>query len=152
MTKPRRDYGPVQLTDWLRQFYDHANVFRARDLGLLPQPDRGGGKRWSAALAEDIRARWPEIAAASECAGAPRLKERGWTESMIRDLLGQPDLTVPNPYYRCAGEMRLWRLQRVQEVEATPEFTQRRERAERQCEAAARGADTKRVWKWMTRP
>ena len=45
---------------------------------------------------EQIRARWPEIAAAVECIGAPGLKARGWTEAMIRDLLGEPDLLTDN--------------------------------------------------------
>ena len=58
----RPDYGPRQLADYLGAFY--AQVDRARDFGLLPEPDRGGGKRWSAAAADRIHARWPEIKAA----------------------------------------------------------------------------------------
>ncbi len=96
---------------------------------------------------EEIRIRWPEIAAAVKCIGAPGLTARGWTVAMIRDLLGKPDLTVDNPHYKTAAPMRLWRLQRVEAVEASPEFTQRRERAVRQCAAAARGAETKKIWK-----
>jgi hypothetical protein len=131
----RRDYGPFQLTDWLRQHgHEYVPVHRARDLGLLPAPDRGAGTRWSAALAEDIRSRWPEIAAAARCIGAPGLKERGWTEAMIRDFLGDPDLLVDNPHYKSAGQMRLWRLQRAEAIEATPEFAQRKARSERQTE------------------
>ena len=71
-------------------------------------------------LAEEIRGRWPEIAAAVECVGAVGLKERGWTEAMIRDLLGKPDTLRDNPHYKSADPMRLWRLQRVEAVEATP--------------------------------
>jgi len=73
----RCDYGPRQLAKYLLQVYDHVNVDRARFFGLLPEPDRDGGRRWSATAAEQIRARWPEIAAASHCIGAARLKERG---------------------------------------------------------------------------
>lgn len=142
----RRDYGPVQLTDYLRQFHERAYVQRARDLGLLPEPDRAGGRRWSAALAEQIRDRWPEIQAAAECIGAVKLRERGWTESMIRDLLGDPDLTVPNPHYRSGGEMRLWRLQRVEAAEAAPGFAEQRERGERRCAGASKAAETRRIW------
>ena len=112
----------------------------------MPEPDRARG-RWSAALAEQIRARWPEINAAAKCIGAPGLRERGWTEAMIRGLLGAPDLTVDNPHYKTAAPMRLWRLQRVEAAEASPEFASRRKRAERQCAAAARGAETKAIWK-----
>ena len=65
----RSAYGPVQLAEYLGAFY--GQVDRAREFGLLPEPDRGG-RCWSAALAEEIRGRWPEIAAAVECVGARR--------------------------------------------------------------------------------
>lgn len=145
--RSRRDHGPVQLADYLRQFYEHVNVNAARFFGLLPEPDRGAGRRWSAAAAEDIRSRWPEISAASRCISAFGLRERGWTESMIRDLLGQPDRYVDNPHYKKAEPMRLWRLQRAEEAEAAPGFAQRRERADRQRAAAAKAVETKKVWK-----
>lgn len=147
--KPRRDYGPRQLADYLGALY--GRVDNARIFGLLPEPDRGGGKRWSAALAEDIRARWPEINAAATCIGAVGLRERGWTEGMIRDMLGDPDLCVDNPHYKSAAPMRLWRLQRAVAAEATDEFMRRRERAVQQApmraRAAARGVETKKIWK-----
>jgi hypothetical protein len=144
----RRDYGPFQLADYLRASWPEAkgSVDRARTFGLLPEPDRARG-RWSAALVEEIRAKWPEIAAASRCIGAPGLKERGWTESMIRDLLGEPHLRVDNPHYKTAAPMRLWRLQRAEAVEATPEFAAARERGERQCAAAAKAAETRKIWR-----
>ena len=41
---------------------------------------------------------------------------------MIRDLLGKPDALRDNPHYKSADPMRLWQLQRVEAVEATPEF------------------------------
>jgi hypothetical protein len=140
----RRDYGPRQLAGYLGAPY--GRVDNARFFGLMPEPDRARG-RWSAALAEQIRARWPEIDAAAKCIGAPGLRERGWTEAMIRDLLGDPDLRVGNPHYKTAEPMRLWRLQRVEAAEASPEFALRRERAERQCAAAAKGAETKAIWR-----
>ena len=141
----RRDYGPRQLADYLGALY--GRVDNARIFGLLPEPDRGSGKRWSADAAEEIRARWPEIDAAATCIGAVGLKDRGWTDTMIRDLLGDPDLTVDNPHYKSAAPMRLWRLQRAETAEASPEFTQRKERAARQCASAARGVQTKKIWK-----
>ncbi len=144
----RRGYGPVQLADYLRACWPEVkgSVGRARTFGLLPEPDRARG-RWSAALAEEIRAKWPEIAAASRCIGAPGLKERGWTESMIRDLLGEPDLRVDNPHYKTAAPMRLWRLQRAEVAEACPGFTAARERGARQCAAAAKAAETRAIWR-----
>lgn len=111
----------------------------------MPEPDRARA-RWSAALAEQIRVRWPEINAASTCIGAPGLRKRGWTEAMIRDLLGDPDLMAGNPHCKTTP-MRLWQLQRAEAAEASPEFAARRERAERQRAAAARGAETRAIWK-----
>jgi hypothetical protein len=149
---PPHDYGPAQLTTYLIACYGRplgASVGRARDFGLLPEPDRGGGRRWSAGLAEEIRTRWPEIETAAKCVGAYGLKERGWTEAMIRDLLGDPDLYVDNPHYRSAAPMRLWRLQRAEAIEASPEFAVRRERAERQRAAAGKAAETRKIFKTL---
>jgi len=140
----RRDYGPRQLADYLGALYGRLD--NARFFGLLPEPDRARG-RWSAGLAEQIGARWPEIDAAAECIGATGLRERGWTEAMIKDLLGDPDVYADNPHYKSAAPMRLWRLQKAEAAEALPEFASRRERAERQCAAAAKAAGTRRIWK-----
>jgi hypothetical protein len=151
---PPDDYGPFQLTDYLRACYGtplEASVDRARHFGLIPGPDRAGGKRWSAALARQIRDRWPEIAAAAKCVGAYGLKERGWTEAMIRDLLGDPDLYVDNPHYKKAAPMRLWRLCRVEAAEADPGFAAQRERAERRCAAAAKGAELRMTFRALAR-
>jgi hypothetical protein len=144
MAAPRRDYSPRQLADYLGAFY--SEIDRARYFSLLPEPDRARG-RWSTAAAEKIRARWPQIKAAVECVGAPTLKERGWTEAMIRNLLGKPDDYADNPHYKSAAPRRLWLLQKVEAAEARPDFTARKERAARQCAAAAKGAQTKKLWK-----
>ena len=144
----RPDYGPRQLADYLGAFY--GQVDRARDFGLLPEPDRGGGKRWSAAAADKIHARWPEIKAAVECIGAPGLKEtRGWTEAMIRDLLGEPDVLTDNPHFKSAAPRRLWLLQKVEAAEALPEFATRRDRAARQSAAGVKASATRKLWKAM---
>lgn len=66
---------------------------------------------------------------------------------MIRDLLGPPDLTADNPHYKTAAPRWLWRLQRVQAAEASPEFAARRERAGLRRAAASKAAETRRLWK-----
>jgi hypothetical protein len=148
----RRDYGPVQLADYLRACWPDArgSVDRARYFGLIPGPDGARG-RWSAALAEQIRDGWPETAAAARCIGAPGLKERGWTAAMIRGLLGAPDLYADNPHYKSAAPMRLWRLRRVEAAEADPGFAAQRERAERRCAAAAKGAELRMAFRALAR-
>ena len=58
-----------------------------------------------------------------------------------------PDLMADNPHYKSAAPMRLWRLQRAEAIEASPEFATRRERAERQCAAARKGAELRQTFK-----
>lgn len=72
------------------------------------------------------------------------LKERGWTDSLIRRFLPEPDSTECNPYYRCAAPMRLYSTERVAAIEKTPEFVAAHEVAERRSLAAMCAADTKR--------
>ena len=66
---------------------------------------------------------------------------------MIRDLLGDPDLYADNPHYKSAAAMRLWRLQRAEAIEASPEFATRKERADRQCAAARKGTELRQAFK-----
>jgi hypothetical protein len=60
--RPPGDFGPYQMAD--QRGVTHAAIDRARELQLLPEPDSDG--RWLAAAVEDLRARWPQIAAAIE--------------------------------------------------------------------------------------
>ena len=46
----------------------------------------------------------------------------GWTQTMIVQLLGEPDRTVENPYYVTGLPMRLYDADRVRAVEATEAF------------------------------
>lgn len=57
-----RDYGPVQLSDYLGLL--RWQLERALDDGLIPQPDRNHG-RWSAGVADAALARIEEITAAA---------------------------------------------------------------------------------------
>lgn len=50
------------------------------------------------------------------------LRARGWTLRMVRQLLGEPDLLRANPYFRTAPQTRLYRVDRVEAVEASEEF------------------------------
>lgn len=72
------------------------------------------------------------------------LRERGWTDAMIRRLLSTPDMTLPNPEYRSGAPMRLYRRARVEIIEERREFTELREagarRAERSKNVAVRRA------------
>ena len=50
------------------------------------------------------------------------LGRRGWTRSMIRRFLGEPDFSMPNPYYMSGAPMRLYDRARVGAIEQTHEF------------------------------
>lgn len=55
----------------------------------------------------------------------PALRDRGWTEAMVRDLLVSPDALVANPRSRQAAPMRLYLERRVQDQEWQPTFPAR---------------------------
>ncbi|GAA4894627.1 hypothetical protein ACFPM3_07870 [Streptomyces coeruleoprunus] len=50
------------------------------------------------------------------------LRRRGWTDGMVRDLLGAPDVQGRNPRLWSLAPVRLYLLARVEAVERTPEF------------------------------
>uniref|UniRef100_UPI003F49889D hypothetical protein n=1 Tax=Amycolatopsis sp. CA-293810 TaxID=3239926 RepID=UPI003F49889D len=58
--------------------------------------------------------------------GVAELKDsRGWTPAMIKQFLGEPDQTTPNPGGRNAPRVKLWLSTRVNDIEATEEFQER---------------------------
>ena len=73
------------------------------------------------------------------------LRERGWTEAMIRDYLGEPDATRPNPRYRSAAPMKLYLTERAEAAEASPEWVERKTRGARRRAAGVAATDRKRV-------
>lgn len=64
----------------------------------------------------------------TEMASKKGVKCRGWTDGAIDRLLGEPDKYAPNPHYKSAEPMRLYRLSRVQLLEETAEFKRFQER------------------------
>ena len=59
------------------------------------------------------------------------LSERGWTELMVRTLLGQPDGWRSRSSGRAGAPMRLYLVERVREAEARPGFGLRKPRPKR---------------------
>lgn len=74
----------------------------------------------------------------------PALKQRGWTDAMVRELLGSPDERRTNPRYRSAPAMRLWREDRVVKVEQSAAFAERRVLAQRRSAASTAAAERAR--------
>jgi len=76
----------------------------------------------------------------------PQLKQRGWTDTMIRKFLPLPDETRPNPKYRHAGSpMKLYLCKRVKRIEKTKTFLKRQEAADRRKQSAAKAVETKQA-------
>ena len=63
---------------------------------------------------------------------------------MVRDFLGEPDRTPPNPHYRAGPPMRLYDLKRIEQAEATPEFALRQAQYEVRKKAALERSSAKR--------
>lgn len=68
------------------------------------------------------------------------LKQRGWTEALIRNFLGGSDATRPNPHYRTGPPMRLYDEPRVLAVEASEDFETAFAKARQRSERAKRAA------------
>lgn len=72
-----------------------------------------------------------------------RLKEQGWTDGMIKKLLGEPDTTKPNPMYKSAAPMALYLVTRVQKVEASEAFREAKEKSAGRKASAQKAVKTK---------
>jgi hypothetical protein len=83
-------------------------------------------------------------ATAPQYLSAAKLKERGWTDSLVRGFLHEPDCSRRNPYYRSAAPMRLYVLDRVQAVEASEAYKQAKNKTLGRQAAAAQAVATKR--------
>jgi hypothetical protein len=72
------------------------------------------------------------------------IKKRGWTDALIARFLGRPDDTRVNPHYRSGPPMRLYKLDRIERVEASTEY--REVQRGRQCkrDSAQKALATKR--------
>ena len=75
---------------------------------------------------------------------ASKVRERGWTDSLIRRFLNPPDATAPNPMFRSAAPVRLYDLVRVLGVEASPGWQAAKVVASRRS-AASSQASTRRA-------
>lgn len=74
-----------------------------------------------------------------------QLRERGWTEKMVRELLGEPDARPPNLSYPDRAPLRLYDLERVEEAERTDAFFELLDQSEARKDAAQKGKEAQRV-------
>lgn len=71
-------------------------------------------------------------------------QKRHWTDSMIRNILGEPDGTQCNPHYVMAAPMRLYLLARVDVAEVALDLEKMRVNSERRSSVARVAADMRR--------
>jgi hypothetical protein len=64
-----------------------------------------------------------------------QLKERGWTEALVKKFLDPPDATRPNPHSKSAAPMRLYTASRVEAAESCEEWRRAAERLRVRSEA-----------------
>ena len=72
------------------------------------------------------------------------LKERGWTEAIVRRLLGAPDATMPDPVFRSGARMGLWRVDRVHAAQTTEEWARAVDAAHEQSGVGLRSSHRRR--------
>lgn len=73
------------------------------------------------------------------------LKGRGWTASLIKCFLDQPDKTKVNPFYKSASPQKLYLVSRVEEIEKSQEFQEKKLIASKRSRAAVDRAEVKRA-------
>ena len=50
------------------------------------------------------------------------LKQRGWTDGLIKKFLPKPDETKTNPVIKSAAPMKLYKIKRVERIEKSEKF------------------------------
>ena len=102
-------------------------------------------------LAKDIgvhslkRNCWPihDVARMSKMITKSGVKERGWTDSMIRRFADPCDEEAVNPHYRNAAPMRLYREVRIEAIEQTSDWQAALAKSLERRKAAAKATETK---------
>lgn len=72
------------------------------------------------------------------------LKDREWTDGLIKQFLPEPDKRKQNPCYRNAADMCLYKLSRVEIIESSEEFSAAKNRLKNRINASKKAAETKR--------
>lgn len=73
-----------------------------------------------------------------------KIKERGWTDTLIRKFLPVHDTERPNPHYRKAPPMLLYLEERVLEAEQSPAFKESVDKGLKRKLGAKKAVDAKK--------
>lgn len=71
------------------------------------------------------------------------LKQRGWTDGLIKKFLPKPDETKTNPIVKSAAPMKLYKIKRVERIEKSEKFIKEMENISRRKIAARKAVETK---------
>lgn len=72
------------------------------------------------------------------------LLKRGWTQAMITRFAPEPDITKINPRFKNAAPMKLYRPERIHEIEESEAFLKASEQSKGRRAGARKAAETKR--------
>jgi hypothetical protein len=72
-----------------------------------------------------------------------KLKERGWTDRIIKNFMPLCDKEKKNPYYASAYPMKLYLLERVKQIENTDKFKKEFTKSQPRKKASKRAVETK---------
>src|SRR5436305_7093414 len=83
-----------------------------------------------------IYKRQPGTSDAPKMLSLKDLKDRGWTEVLVKQFLGVPDALKPNPNYRQAAPMQLYSPARIEQAESQAQWQQAKARATLRSQAS----------------
>ena len=78
------------------------------------------------------------------------LKKRGWTKTTIVKFLNQPDKLKTNPMYKTAAKTKLYKIERVVEIEESSEFKEWKQKSEKRS-IKAKESSHKRIDKQINK-
>lgn len=72
-----------------------------------------------------------------------KLKERGWTDGIIRKFMPLCDKEKKNPYYASASPMKLYLLERIEQIEKSNEFKKEIIKSQPRKKSSQKAVETK---------
>ena len=69
--------------------------------------------------------------------------ERGWTDSLLKLFLPEPDVITENPNYKKGPPMLLFNLEKIEAIEKTEEFKAKQAGTTKRKQAAEKAVETK---------
>ena len=71
------------------------------------------------------------------------LKQRGWTDGLIKKFMPKPDETKTNPIVKSAAPMKLYKIKRAERIERSEKFIKEMESISKRKTAARKAVETK---------